>query len=82
MLLIWNLCGKDLFNIGIYRFIPSKIYFAVCISMCQWETQRTLMHATDTAVTSNGHQMAVVVCNRFISRTASYQQYKTKLSAL
>ena len=31
-----------------------------------WETQRTRMHATGIAATPNGHQMAVVVCNRSI----------------
>ena len=33
ILLIRNLCCEDLFNIGIYRFIQTKIYFIVCISM-------------------------------------------------
>ena len=32
MLLIWNLSSKNLFNIGIYRFIPRK-YISLCISM-------------------------------------------------
>ena len=62
MPLIWNLCSEDLFNIGIYLFIQTKIdvYLNVC------ETQRTRMHATDTAVIPNGHQMAVVPCNQSI----------------
>ena len=33
MLHIWILCGKDLFNMGIYRLVQTKIYFTVCISM-------------------------------------------------
>ena len=33
MLHIWILCGKDLFKMGIYHLIQTKIYFTVCISM-------------------------------------------------
>ena len=33
MLHIWILCGEDLFSMGIYRLIQTKIYFTVCISM-------------------------------------------------
>ena len=52
MLHIWILCGEDLFSMGIYRLIQTKIYFTVCISMyvkssvpaCMWLIlQRPLM---------------------------------------
>ena len=33
MLHTWIPCGKDLFNMGIYGLIQTKIYFTACISM-------------------------------------------------
>ena len=66
MLHVRVLCGKDLFNMGIYRLIQTKIYFTLFISMyvkpsvpvCTWLIlQRPL----------NGHQMAVVTRDRSIS---------------
>ena len=51
MLHIYIPCGKDLFNMGIYRLIRTKTYFTMCISMY---------------VKPNGHQMAVVTWDRSI----------------
>ena len=66
MLHIWILCGKDLFNMGIYRLIQAKILFH-CVYFHVCETQRTCMHVTDTTATPNGHQMAVVTWDRSIA---------------
>ena len=65
MLHIWILRGKDLFNMGIYRLVQTKIYFTVYFHVC--ETQRTRTHMTDTTATPNGHQMAVVTWDRSIT---------------
>ena len=63
MLHIWILCGKDLFNMGIYHLIQTKINFTVCISM----------YVTNTTATPNGHQMAVVTWYRSIRSPVNVQ---------
>ena len=69
---VWNLCDKDLFNMGNYRLIQvdwnKNIFHCVYFHVC--ETQRTRMHVTDTTATPNGHQMAVVTWDRSITAVA------------
>ena len=53
MLIIWNLCRNDLFSIGIYRFIETKMYLTV-MSVCMFmymRNQHTRMHAIDSTAT-------------------------------
>ena len=71
MLHIWILCGKDLFNMGIYRLIQTKIYLTVCISMYV-KPNVPHMHVTDTTATPNGHQMAVITWDRSIDVTLAF----------
>ena len=67
MMLTWNLCGNDLFNIGSYCFILTKIYFTVFPCMqnpayphaCNW-------YCHDP----QWPQMAVVACKRSINSLA------------
>ena len=50
MLIIWNLYRNDLFSIGIYRFIETKMYLTVCMFMYM-RNQHTRMHAIDSTAT-------------------------------
>ena len=66
MLHIWILYGEDLFSMGIYRLIQTKIYIH-CVYFHVCEIQRTRMHVTDITATPYGHQMAVATWDRSIN---------------
>ena len=72
MLLIWNICHKYLFNLGIYRFIQTNIYFTARISIYAKHGE-TRLHATDTSATPNGRKMAVVDFDLSIAEHLPYK---------
>ena len=76
MLLLWNLYAKDLFNIGIYCFFQTKIYFTVGISMYVKPSVPAFMQLKLLWVTLNGCQMAAIACKRsidFITRETFWE---------
>ena len=70
ILILRNVCANDSFNIRIYRFIQTKIFFTVCISL--HPKPHTRMYAIDTAATLNGHQIAVAAYVRSIWHQLSW----------